>query len=640
MVNNGVSFTAYLEDKFSSVFDKITGKTDVAYTKIKKNLAGVKSSGHMAAMSISEIDKKLDQLKKTRSITIDTRSIKNANTEIKKLLHEKAKLESGAGSTGSGGGGGGGIGSALMGGIASAVTIGTLTAIGNKAIETTSKYQKFEAVLTNTLGTKGEAQQQMEMLQKFAAETPFQVDQLTAAYVKLVNQGFKPTKGELTSLGDLASSTGKDFDQLAEAVLDAQTGEFERLKEFGIKANKSKGGGIDFMFKGTSSHVDGSAASIQKYIIGLGQAKGVTGSMAAISATTGGQISNLSDNVDDLWKTIGERLTPTVNGSVGMLSKMVGTIKGWIAVPIEQKINDEIVKIRVLQTELTSSNTTEERRKGILKELEQINPNITAGIDAEAISYGKLASNIDAVTNALTKKITLASIEKRYSKTLGDFTDAQSVKAQSMAAINQAIYSASPELAKRTDLTQGQKQSMARKILEEKGAKDFVKKGFYGEESSVFDNYLQITQFDRGKNKGKDNPSSALQVLNYGVWLANKKTAQLGVLTPAMQRMQDEQNTLGGEISKVLDVKPGAGTTGLGAIGAGGKGTKAKSLDSAGLHGVSGGSSVKNIVININKLVESFTLNTNVEKMMPQQAKDVVIEGLLTAVNDANLAAD
>jgi len=59
----------------------------------------------------------------------------------------------------------------------------------------------------------------------------------------------------MVKLGDLASSTGKSFDQLAEAVLDAQTGEFERLKEFGIKAS-ANGDKVTFSFKEQKTTVE------------------------------------------------------------------------------------------------------------------------------------------------------------------------------------------------------------------------------------------------------------------------------------------------------------------------------------------------------------------------------------------------
>lgn len=120
----------------------------------------------------------------------------------------------------------GGAASKLGGMIAGAFAIGGLISFGKSVIDTTAQFQKFEAVLSNTLGSNSAAQMAMDSIVEFASKTPFQVDELTGAFVKLANQGFKPTMAEMKSLGDLAASTGKSFDQLAEGILDAQTGEY------------------------------------------------------------------------------------------------------------------------------------------------------------------------------------------------------------------------------------------------------------------------------------------------------------------------------------------------------------------------------------------------------------------------------
>jgi len=60
-------------------------------------------------------------------------------------------------------------------------------------------------------------------LKEISSETPFSLEEITKSYIKLVNRGIVPTKDEIVKLGDLASSQGKSFDQLVEAVLDAQT---------------------------------------------------------------------------------------------------------------------------------------------------------------------------------------------------------------------------------------------------------------------------------------------------------------------------------------------------------------------------------------------------------------------------------
>jgi hypothetical protein len=186
---------------------------------------------------------------------------------------------------------------------------------GKAVVDTTAEFQKMEAVLTTTLGSKSAAQVAMQDIVEFASKTPFQVNELTDSFVKLANRGFKPTLDQMTALGDLASSTGKSFDQLTEAALDAMTGEFERLKEFGIRA-KSEGDKVAFTFKGVTTEVEKTDEAIKDYLISLGSVEGVSGSMASISETVGGQISNLEDNFTQLQLAIG-------SSSSGLISSVL-----------------------------------------------------------------------------------------------------------------------------------------------------------------------------------------------------------------------------------------------------------------------------------------------------------------------------
>ncbi|MBK8391355.1 MAG: hypothetical protein IPL23_19570 [Saprospiraceae bacterium] len=88
------------------------------------------------------------------------------------------------------------------------------------------------------LGSQKESKKSLDLIQETAKETVFSVDELTASYIKFANRGVKLTREEIISYADLAASQGKSFEQLTEAVLDAGTAEFERLKEFGIRASK------------------------------------------------------------------------------------------------------------------------------------------------------------------------------------------------------------------------------------------------------------------------------------------------------------------------------------------------------------------------------------------------------------------
>jgi hypothetical protein len=194
-----------------------------------------------------------------------------------------------------------------------------------EVLAVTAEFQKLGAILKNTLGSNSAAQGALTRIQEFAAQTPFSVQELTQSFVKLANQGFTPTNAQLRKLGDLASSTGKNFDQLTEAIIDAQTGEFERLKEFGIRASKA-GDQVTFTFKGVQTQTKFTNEAIREYLLSLGDLQGVSGSMAAVSGTLGGQISNLGDAWDSLLNSIGTRLAPVFSGALKLTASFLGAL--------------------------------------------------------------------------------------------------------------------------------------------------------------------------------------------------------------------------------------------------------------------------------------------------------------------------
>lgn len=287
------------------------------------------------------------------------------------------------------------IGRQIKSTLAGAFAVGSMVAFGKSVIETTAKFQKMEAVLTNTLGSNSAAQSAMEMITEFAAKTPFQVDGLTGAFVKLANQGFVPTSNEMRKLGDLAASTGKDFDQLAEAIIDAQVGEFERLKEFGIRSKK-EGDQVKFTFKGVETQVGFTETAIRDYILSLGDATGVSGSMAAISETVGGKISNLEDNFTQLKKTIGDQSSGVIASLLDFANTAVAALGGDAESGLRLRgfgdVYDKAVEGAKLMTERLKGQITEQTQLNILikrykKEVQEVNK---ADGDAYAEKLGVL----------------------------------------------------------------------------------------------------------------------------------------------------------------------------------------------------------------------------------------------------------
>lgn len=209
--------------------------------------------------------------------------------------------------------------------LAGAFSVGAFASFGKEVLAVTAEFEKFGAVLGNTLGSNALAKLKLKEIEEFASKTPFSVNELTNAYVKLANQGFKPTGDEMRRLGDLAASTGKSFDMLAEAILDAQTGEFERLKEFGVRAQDA-GDKVIFTFKGVQTTVDKSSEAIRNYVTSLGDAEGVSGSMAVISETLTGKISNLGDSWDQMLVSIGSNTSGVFSSVISIISEAVNSI--------------------------------------------------------------------------------------------------------------------------------------------------------------------------------------------------------------------------------------------------------------------------------------------------------------------------
>jgi hypothetical protein len=165
---------------------------------------------------------------------------------------------------------------------------------GSKIIQAQRDFDKLNASLTTATGSVGAAGKAFAALQAFAARTPYGLQDTTKAFIQLRNMGLTPTERALTSYGNTASGLGKDLSQMIEAVADATTGEFERLKEFGIKS-KQEGDKVSLTFQGTTTKIGNNAKSIEEYLLRLGETK-FAGAMELQANTLNGAISNLDDS--------------------------------------------------------------------------------------------------------------------------------------------------------------------------------------------------------------------------------------------------------------------------------------------------------------------------------------------------------
>jgi hypothetical protein len=173
-----------------------------------------------------------------------------------------------------------------------------------KTISVAREFDKINASLVTMTGSQDAADKAFARIQNFAATTPFDLAQVATAFTKLTALGLNPSEEALESYGNTAASFGEDLSQMVEAVADATTGEFERLKAFGITA-RSELDKVTFTFKGLPTTIGKNAAEIEEYLMRIGLVD-FAGATTERANTLDGAISNLGDSFDSLFLSIAQ----------------------------------------------------------------------------------------------------------------------------------------------------------------------------------------------------------------------------------------------------------------------------------------------------------------------------------------------
>lgn len=197
-----------------------------------------------------------------------------------------------------------GLGTALRTAGLAIAALGLGKLVGG-TIATINSFEQLQAQLKTVTGSADEARIAFAQISEFAKTTPFQLDEVTKSFTILKRMGIDTSTASLKAFGNIAAANGKSFTQLSEAVADAMTGEFERLKEFGIKVKQENGKFIASMGD-TEVAVSQSASGMIQQLRKLGEEGGAyaTG-MEDQAKTLGGMFSNLQDNIAQFAATVG-----------------------------------------------------------------------------------------------------------------------------------------------------------------------------------------------------------------------------------------------------------------------------------------------------------------------------------------------
>ena len=172
-------------------------------------------------------------------------------------------------------------------------------------------------------GSAERAGEVFSFLENLASNTPFEFPELADAAVQLESLGFSAER-YLTVIGNTAAATGKTINQTTQAFMDASMGEFERLKEFGIKAVEENGQlYFQYMKDGEMMKVAvdrNNSEMIQSTLEMIWNDK-YAGAMEKQSKTFNGMLSTIKDNFNLMAMAASKPIFE------GMKKGMAGTIK-------------------------------------------------------------------------------------------------------------------------------------------------------------------------------------------------------------------------------------------------------------------------------------------------------------------------
>ncbi len=293
----------------------------------------------------------------------------------------------------------------------------SFASIAKDIIDITAEFQKFEAVLTNTLGSSSAAQRALDSIRQFAQVTPFEVKEITAAYVRWANQGLNPTIDKMTKLGDVASSLGAGFEQTAEAFKDLLVGQTKRIEEIGISAQQSNGK-IQLSFKGVNLEIEKSVAGVEEALNVFSQLEGVQGTSAIVAETLGGKISNLSDAWSNLLLTIGSGNSNTLKDAVdlligittaaGKLVTQLGDTNTLIGKVFATVTNSFLLPAKALLQLVNGTDQANTKLEENNQKLKAIEATVKAAFDS-----GNIEAYIRALDNNINKEEIISEIRKR-----------------------------------------------------------------------------------------------------------------------------------------------------------------------------------------------------------------------------------
>lgn len=265
------------------------------------------------------------------------------------------------------------LGQSLKTGFSNAVKVGVVgsLAIGTMAvtsfIKEASKIEDATAAFTPLMGGVEKANELVDALNKTAASTPFQFENISAASKQLLpvmNQDINKTVETFRMLGDTAGGNAQKLDSITrgytKAMLKGKVDmeSLNMIAEAGVpiysELSASMGVSVKEMMKMSSAGTITSNDLTKAFQNMTGEGGIFYKGMEIASQTLSGKMSTLKDNISLTSAAIGMQLLPTIKPLIDKAIKVAQTVKEWVTA------NQELInqKLQTFITNLVATLTT------------------------------------------------------------------------------------------------------------------------------------------------------------------------------------------------------------------------------------------------------------------------------------------
>lgn len=245
----------------------------------------------------------------TLSIAVESRQVREATNSLNKMAE---------------------AGGTVVGVLAKVAAVAGIGLIARQLFETNAEFQRLGASLETVTGSASAASNAFRMIQDFAKATPYELTELTQAFVDLKTRGMDASVGSMTSYGNMASAFGRSLTDLIRAISGVAMGESEAIKSFGVQA-MTQGDRISLTFKGQTEVIKRTVTDVEAYFKRLSEAN-FSGGMERQAKTLGGALSNLKDQIAATFFEIGNSgVSNVMVGAILRLTKAISDATPTIA---------------------------------------------------------------------------------------------------------------------------------------------------------------------------------------------------------------------------------------------------------------------------------------------------------------------